>query len=330
MKCLALVFLLIFSPIIFAQDPLPSWHEGPKKAAIIRFVGETTRQGSSLFIPQDERIAVFDNDGTLWSEQPLYVQLAFAIDRIKVLAPQNPNWKSLQPFKAVLENDIETIKASGHKGLFELIAATHAGISSDEFKVIVTDWLQTARHPTSQRLYTEMVYQPMIELLSYLRRNGYKNYIVSGGGTEFMRPWTQRVYGIPPERIIGSTIKTKLIEQNDQPSIVRLPELEWLNDGPNKVLSIQKQIGKRPVIAFGNSDGDQDMLLWTTGSPRASLGGIIHHTDSEREVAYDRTSPIGKLNTALDLASEKNWLVVDMKKDWRIVFPTTSPQKKLK
>jgi phosphoglycolate phosphatase-like HAD superfamily hydrolase len=313
--------LLLFSGSALAQDPLPAWNDGPIKKAIIRFVNETTQAGSKQFIPPEERIAVFDNDGTLWSEQPIYVQLAFAIDRIKTLAPQNPQWKTQQPFKAVLENDIPTIRASGHKGLFELIAATHAGMSTEAFQVIVSDWLKTARHPVSNRPYTEMVYQPMLELLAYLKSNGYTNYIVSGGGTEFMRPWTQKAYGIPPERIIGSAIKSKFVEVNGQYRIIGLPELEWINDGPNKPLAIQRQIGKRPVIAFGNSDGDQDMLLWTTGATGPRLGGIIHHTDGAREVAYDRKSVIGKLNTALDLAPKNNWLVVDMKKDWRTIFP---------
>jgi phosphoglycolate phosphatase-like HAD superfamily hydrolase len=288
MKSIFLSLLLIFSGSTLAQDPLPAWNDGLSKKAIIRFVNETTQPDSKQFIPPEERIAVFDNDGTLWSEQPLYVQLAFAIDRIKTLAPQNPQWKTQQPFKAVLENDIPTIKASGHKGLFELIAATHAGMSTEAFQVIVSDWLKTARHPVSNRPYTEMVYQPMIELLAYLRSNGYTSYIVSGGGTEFMRPWTQKAYSIPPERIIGSTIKSKFVDVNGQYRIIGLPELEWINDGTNKPLSIQHQIGRRPVIAFGNSDGDQDMLLWTTGAPGPRLGGIIHHTDGVREVAYDR------------------------------------------
>jgi phosphoserine phosphatase len=326
MKSIFLSLLLLFSGTALAQDPLPGWNDGPSKKAIIRFVQDTTRLGSPQFIPPEERIAVFDNDGTLWSEQPLYVQLAFAIDRIKTLAPQNPQWKAQQPFKAVLENDVPTIKASGNKGLFELIAATHAGMSTEAFQVIVRDWLKTARHPVSNRPYTEMIYQPMIELLAYLRSNGYTNYIVSGGGTEFMRPWMQKAYGIPPERIIGSTIKSKFVEVNGQYRIIGLPELEWINDGPNKPLAIQHQIGRRPVIAFGNSDGDQDMLLWTTGAPGPRLGGIIHHTDGTREAAYDRKSAIGKLNTALDLAPKNNWLVVDMKKDWRTIFPAAQPK----
>lgn len=326
MKLLFLSLLFVFSGSAFAQDPLPAWNDGPAKKAIIRFIQETTQPNSTEFIPPEERIAVFDNDGTLWSEQPIYVQIAFAIDRIKALAPENPQWNTQQPFKAVLENDVQTIKASGQKGLFELIAATHAGMSTEAFQAVVSDWLKTARHPTSNRPYTEMVYQPMIELLAYLRSNGYINYIVSGGGTEFMRPWTQKAYGIPPERIIGSTIKSKFVEVNGQYRIIGLPELEWINDGPNKPLSIQHQIGRRPVIAFGNSDGDQDMLLWTTAAPGPRLGGIIHHTDGVREVAYDRRSAIGKLNTALDLAPKKNWLIVDMKTDWRMIFPETRPK----
>lgn len=326
MKLLFFSLIFIFSGNALAQDPLPAWNDGSSKQAIIRFVQETTKPGSSQFIPKEERIAVFDNDGTLWSEQPIYVQLAFTIDRVKALAPQNPQWKTQQPFKAVLENDIQTVKASGNKGLFELIAATHAGMSTEAFQVIVSEWLKIARHPVTNRPYTEMVYQPMLELLAYLKSNGYTNYIVSGGGTEFMRPWTQQAYGIPPERIIGSAIKSKFVEVNGQYRIIGLPELEWINDGPNKPLAIQHQIGRRPVIAFGNSDGDQDMLLWTTGAPGPRLGGIIHHTDSTREVAYDRQSAIGKLNTALDLAPKNNWLLVDMKKDWRTIFPAIPPK----
>jgi len=326
MKLFFLGLLFIFSGNALAQDPLPAWNDGPSKKSIIRFIQETTRAGSKQFIPPEERIAVFDNDGTLWSEQPIYVQIAFTIDRIKTLAPQNPLWKTQQPFKAVLENDIQAIKAGGQKSLFELIAATHAGMSTEAFQVIVSDWLKTARHPTSNRPYTEMIYQPMIELLAYLKANGYTNYIVSGGGTEFMRPWTQKAYGIPPERIIGSAIKSKFVEINGQYRIIGMPELQWINDGPNKPLAIQHQIGRRPVIAFGNSDGDQDMLLWTTGAQGPRLGGIIHHTDGAREVAYDRRSAIGKLNTALDLAPKHNWLVVDMKKDWRTIFPTAQPK----
>ena len=326
MKLLFFSLIFIFSGNVLAQDPLPAWNDGPSKQAIIRFVQETTKPGSSQFIPKEERIAVFDNDGTLWNEQPIYVQLAFTIDRIKALAPQNPQWKTQQPFKAVLENDIQTVKASGNKGLFQLIAATHAGMSTEAFQAIVTEWHKAARHPVTNRPYTEMVYQPMLELLAYLKSNGYTNYIVSGGGTEFMRPWTQQAYGIPPERIIGSAIKSKFVEVNGQYHIIGLPELEWINDGPNKPLAIQHQIGRRPVIAFGNSDGDQDMLLWTTGAKGPRLGGIIHHTDSTREVAYDRQSAIGKLNTALDLAPKNNWLVVDMKKDWRTIFPAIPPK----
>ena len=321
MKLFFVSLIFIFSGSALAQDPLPAWNDGPSKKAIIRFVQETTKPGSSQFIPPEERIAVFDNDGTLWSEQPIYVQIAFTIDRIKALAAQNPQWRTQQPFKAVLENDIQAIKASGNKGLFQLIAATHAGMSTEAFQAIVSEWLKTARHPVTNRPYTEMVYQPMLELLAYLKSNGYINYIVSGGGTEFMRPWTQQAYGIPPERIIGSAIKSKFVNINDQYRIIGLPEIEWINDGPNKPLAIQHQIGRRPVIAFGNSDGDQDMLLWTTGAPGPRLGGVIHHTDGTREVAYDRQSAIGKLNTALDLAPKNNWLVVDMKKDWRTIYP---------
>jgi len=305
----------------FAQSALPSWNEGPSKQAVLSFIQKTTTEGSPDFVPVAERIAVFDHDGTLWSEQPIYVQMAFTIDRIKALSPKHPEWKTTQPFQAVLEDDLKGILASGHKGLFELIAATHAGIDTETFRSLVEQWLKTARHPRTGRPYTEMVYQPMLELLAHLEARGYKTYIVSGGGVEFMRPWTEMVYGIPPERVIGSAIKTKFEIVNGQPQLIGLPEIQFIDDGVNKPIGIQQRIGRRPVMAFGNSDGDREMLLWTTAGKGPRFGMLIHHTDDVREVAYDRQSSIGRLNAALDMAPEKAWTVVDMKREWKEIFP---------
>lgn len=306
----------------FAQGVLPSWNEGPSKQAVLSFIEKTTTQGSADYIPVPERIAVFDNDGTLWSEQPIYVQIAFTFDRVKALAPQHPEWKTKQPFKAVLEDDLKGVLATGQKGLFELIAATHAGVDTDTFRTTVEQWLKTARHPRTGRPYTEMIYQPMLELLAHLEARGYKTYIVSGGGIEFMRPWTEMVYGIPPERVIGSSIKSKFEIVDGIPKIIGLPELQFIDDGPNKPIGIQERIGRRPVMAFGNSDGDREMLLWTTSGKGSRFGMLIRHTDEVREIAYDRQSHIGRLEKALDMAPEKGWVVVDMKKEWKEIFPS--------
>ena len=314
--------LLFFVAVnAFTQGLLPSWNEGPSKQAIISFIEKTTTQGSADFIPITERIAVFDNDGTLWSEQPIYVQIAFTFDRIKALAPQYPAWKTTQPFKAVLEDDLKGVLAAGQKGLFELIAATHAEVDTETFRSTVEQWLKTARHPRTGRPYTEMIYQPMLELLAHLEARGYKTYIVSGGGIEFMRPWTEMVYGIPPERVIGSSIKSKFEIVEGVPKIIGLPELQFIDDGPNKPIGIQERIGRRPVMAFGNSDGDREMLLWTTSGKGPRFGMLIRHTDDVREVAYDRDSHIGRLDKVLDMAPEKGWVVVDMKKEWKEIFP---------
>jgi phosphoserine phosphatase len=288
---------------------------------LISFIEKTTTQGSADYIPVPERIAVFDNDGTLWSEQPIYVQIAFTFDRIKALAPQYPAWKTTQPFKAVLEDDLKGVLATGQKGLFELIAATHASVDTETFRSTVEQWLKTARHPKTGRPYTEMIYQPMLELLAHLEARGYKTYIVSGGGIEFMRPWTERVYGIPPERVIGSSIKSKFEIVDGTPKIIGLPQLQFIDDGPNKPVGIQERIGRRPVMAFGNSDGDREMLLWTTAGKGPRFGMLIRHTDDVREVAYDRDSHIGRLDKVLDMAPEKGWVVVDMKKEWKEIFP---------
>ncbi|WP_425515852.1 HAD family hydrolase [Rhizobium laguerreae] len=319
---IALGAALLHATSPFAQsDPLPSWNDTASKAAIVSFVEKVTGQGSPDFVPENERIAVFDNDGTLWVEHPMYTQLAFALDRVKALAPQHPEWKETQPFKAVLEGDMKTLAASGEKGLMELIMTTHAGMTSGDFQKVVTDWLASARDPKFKRPYTELVYQPMIELLAYLRANGFKTFVVSGGGIEFMRPWAEKVYGVPPEQVIGSSIKTEFRMQDDTPTLFRLPEINFIDDKAGKPVGINQQIGRRPIAAFGNSDGDLEMLQWTTmaGGP-ARLGVLIHHTDAEREYAYDRETEFGRLDKALDAASIAGWTVVDMKADWKQVF----------
>jgi phosphoserine phosphatase len=301
-------------------DALPSWNEGATKKAITDFVSRVTAQGGSDFVPPAERIAVFDNDGTLWLEQPMYVQLAFALDRVKALAPQYPEWKDKQPFKAVLEGDMKALAAAGEHGLMELIMATHAGMTTSEFEKITAEWLASARDPRFNRPYTELVYQPMLELLAYLRVNGFKTFIVSGGGIEFMRPWTERIYGVPSEQVIGSSIKTRFEMRDGRPILFRLPEINFIDDKAGKPVGINEHIGHRPIAAFGNSDGDLEMLQWTTMGGGVRFGVIVHHTDAEREYAYDRESHFGRLDKALDAAAINNWTVVDMKRDWKRVF----------
>ncbi|NEK34360.1 HAD family hydrolase [Rhizobium leguminosarum] len=317
----AAVCLFTAASAVAQTDALPSWNNTAPKQAIISFVEKVTKPGSAEFVPEAERIAVFDNDGTLWVEHPMYTQLAFALDRVKALAPQHPEWKETQPFKAVLEGDMKALAASGEKGLVELIMTTHAGMTTTDFQKIVTNWLASARHPKFKRPYTELVYQPMIEILAYLRANGFKTFIVSGGGIELMRPWAEKVYGIPPEQVIGSSIKTEFRMQDDTPTLFRLPEVNFIDDKAGKPVGINQQIGRRPIAAFGNSDGDLQMLQWTTmaGAP-ARLGVLIHHTDEEREYAYDRDTEVGRLDKALDAASIAGWTVVDMKADWKQVF----------
>jgi len=321
MKKFAVSLLFFVTYSVCAQALLPSWNEGPSKQAVLSFIQKTTDANSSDFVPESQRIAVFDNDGTLWSEQPIYVQISFTFDRIKALADKHPEWKTQEPFKSVLEGDIKGVLASGQEGLFKLIAATHAGVTTEEFREIAQKWIKTARHPGTGRLYTGMVYQPMLELLAHLESHGYKNYIVSGGGIEFMRPWTETVYGIPPERVIGSSIKSKFEIIGGIPQIVGLPEMQFIDDKANKPIAIQERIGRRPIMAFGNSDGDFEMLLWTTAGQGPRFGMLIHHTDEVREVAYDRQSHIGRLNVALDQAPVKGWVVVDMKREWSEIFP---------
>jgi phosphoserine phosphatase len=316
----SLILLLAANVLAGSNDVLPSWIEGPTKQHIIQFVEAVTTPDRPQFVPPVERIAVFDNDGTLWAEQPMYVQLQFALDRVKTLAPQHPEWKNKQPFKAAMEGDIDTVLSGGKRALLELIMATHANNTTEEFSLIVTEWLAKARHPKTGRPYTQMVYQPMLELLSYLRANGFKTYIVSGGGIEFMRPWTERVYGIPPEQVIGSSIKTEFQIKDGSPVLVRLPELNFNDDKEGKPVAINQHIGRRPIAAFGNSDGDLQMLQWTTAGKSTRFALIVHHTDAKREWAYDRKSVVGRLDKALVEAKAKEWTIVDMRRDWKTVF----------
>ncbi|MBB3021523.1 phosphoserine phosphatase [Microvirga lupini] len=302
-------------------DPLPSWNDGSAKQAIIAFVTDVTREGSADFIPEPERIATFDNDGTLWIEQPIYVQFAFALDRVKALAPQHPEWKNTQPFKAVLEGDMATLAAAGEKGDVEIVAMTHAGMTPAEFQQTVKEWLTTAKHPRFGRRYDELVYQPMLEVIAYMRASGFKTFIVSGGGIEFMRAFAPERYGIPPSQIVGSSIVTTFERRDGRPTLFRLPKVNFVDDGPGKPVGINQHIGLRPVAAFGNSDGDLEMLQWTTDAGKRRLGVIVHHTDAEREYAYDRQSKVGRLDKALDAAALDRWTVIDMKRDWKTVFP---------
>jgi phosphoglycolate phosphatase-like HAD superfamily hydrolase len=319
---LTLVIAPISKDLAIAQttDALPSWNDGKTKQSIVAFVEKVTTQGSPDFVPPAERIATFDNDGTLWAEQPMYSQLFFALDRVKALAPKHPEWKGKEPFASLLKGDVKTALAGGDKAILEIVMATHAGMTTEEFEQTVKDWIASAKHPKTGRLYTEMVYQPMLELLAYLRSNGFKTFIVSGGGVEFMRPWTERVYGIPPEQVVGSSIKTEFELRNGKPAIIRLPEINFIDDKAGKPVGINQYIGRRPIAAFGNSDGDLQMLQWTTAGAGARFALIVHHTDAEREWAYDRKSSVGRLDKALDEAKAKGWTVVDMKNDWETVF----------
>jgi hypothetical protein len=304
-----------------AASTLLSWTDGASKTALTGFVTRVTTTGGPEFVPVPARIAVFDNDGTLWAEQPMYVQLAFALDRVKVLAPQHPEWQTTEPFKSVIAGDLKAVVAGGEHAIMQIVAASHAGTTTAEFEQIVQQWIATAKHPRTGRLYSEMVYQPMLEALTYLRANGFKTYIVSGGGVEFMRPWVERVYGIPPEQVVGSRIKMKYEVRDGVPVLARLADVDLIDDKAGKPVGIQQVIGRRPIIAFGNSDGDFEMLEWTTSAPGARLGVIIHHTDAEREWAYDRTSSVGRLARGLDEAAGRKWVLVDMKRDWAKIFP---------
>lgn len=315
--------LLVFSVLTHAQSaPLPSWNDTAQKQAIVEFVERVTTPGSPDYVPPAERIATFDNDGTLWAEQPLYFQFLYVFDRIEQLAPQYPEWKETEPFASVLRGDTKGALAGGTKGLLEMTMATHAGTSTEEFGQMVSEWLDRARHPKTGRRYTEMVYQPMLELLAYLRAKGFKTYIVSGGGIEFMRAWVESVYGIPPEQVVGSSIKTQYEVRDGRPVLMRLPEMNFFDDEAGKPVAINQHIGRRPIMAFGNSDGDFQMLEWTTAGKGARFGGLVHHTDGEREWAYDRESHIGRLDRGLDEGPGRGWTIVDMAKDWKVVFPT--------
>ncbi|MGF6395955.1 HAD family hydrolase [Pseudomonas plecoglossicida] len=316
------IALLISLPLLAqAADVLPSWHDGPSRQAIISFVDAVTQEGGEDYVPQAERIAVFDNDGTLWSEKPMFFEALFSMDEVKRLAPQHPEWKQQQPFKAVLENDHKALSESGTPGVVKLFAATHGDMSTEEFSSRVRSWLAKAVHPRSKRPYTEMVYQPMLELLDYLRSKGFRTYIVSGGEVAFMRTFTEEVYGIPPEQVIGTTFKTKFSDIDGKLSILRLPVVQQIDDGPGKPVSIDSIIGRRPILAFGNSDGDLQMLQWTMAGKGRRLAGLVHHTDAQREWAYDRQSDIGKLDKALDVATNRGWVLVDMAKEWKRVYP---------
>jgi phosphoserine phosphatase len=304
-----------------ADVVLPSWNEGDARKSIVDFVTAVTMEGSVDFVAPDERVAVFDNDGTLWTEQPMYVQLAFVLDRVKAMAPQHPEWAGKEPYKSVIAGDMKGIAAAGEKGLVELVAVTHAGMTSDEFTSIVSEWIKTARHPKFDKPYTSIIFQPMLELIDYLKDNGFKVFIVSGGGIEFMRPWAEAVYGIPPENVIGSSITTKYEVRDGTPVIMRLPEVDFIDDKEGKPIGIHKFIGRRPTAAFGNSDGDFQMLEWTTSGPGKRFGLIVHHDDADREYAYDRESHVGMLAKGLDEAPKRGWTVVSMKSDWATIFP---------
>lgn len=327
-----LAVALLFSAFVQAGDPLPSWNEGETKHAVIQFVEAVTKPGGPDFVPPEERIATFDNDGTLWVEQPLYTQLAFAQDRIKMLAPAHPEWKTNQPFKAVLENDLKALAASGNKGLVELVMTSHAGMSTSEFEQIVTDWFNTARHPRFKHHFNEMAFQPMFELLEYLRANNFKTYIVSGGGVEFMRPLTQKVYGIPPEQVIGSTIETEYQVHEGEPILMRLPKIDFIDDKAGKPVAINKFIGRRPIAAFGNSAGDREMLEWTEAGDGPRLMMLVFHDDDQREYAYGPANgmPDSKIGTfpqsLMDDAKQRGWHIISIKNDWKTVFAHESRQ----
>jgi phosphoglycolate phosphatase-like HAD superfamily hydrolase len=324
LSVLTLVSALICSNVAVGQatDLLPSWNAGNAKKSIIEFVEKVTTRGSPGFVPPEERIATFDNDGTLWAEQPMYFQLIFALDRVKALAPQHPEWKDKEPFASLLKGDVKGALAGGERAMVEIVMVTHAGMSTAEFEQIVKDWITTAKHPKTGRLYTEMVYQPMLELLAYLRANGFKTFIVSGGGIEFMRPWAEKVYGVPPEQVVGSSIKTKYEERDGKPELVRLAELNFIDDKAGKPVGINLHIGRKPIAAFGNSDGDREMLEWTQAGNGARLTMLVHHDDAEREWAYGADSKIGTFSDSLMAEAKNNgWTVISMKNDWKSVFP---------
>jgi phosphoglycolate phosphatase-like HAD superfamily hydrolase len=317
----SLLVLLLLTNAAFAADPLPSWNDTATKRAIVAFVDKVTTAGAPDFVPVAERIATFDNDGTLWSEQPLYFEFLFAIDRLRTLAAAHPEWATQEPFASLLKGDVKSALAGGTPAVTKMLTATHAGMTTDEFELIVREWIAGARHPKTGRPYTDMVYQPMLELLAYLRANGFKTFIVSGGESEFMRPWAEKVYGIPPEQVVGTGIKTRFELRDGKPALVRLPEIDFVDDNGGKPVGIHSHIGRRPIASFGNSDGDQQMLQWTTAGGGARFALLVHHTDASREWAYDRQSSVGQLDKALDEARLRGWTVVDMKADWNVIYP---------
>lgn len=328
-QCWLLASLLIFglagTAAAQAADPLPSWNDGPTKTAIVEFVEKVTKKGSPDFVPENQRIATFDNDGNLWAEQPVYFQLIYAIDQVKRMATKHPEWKTEEPFASVLKGDMKGLMASGKQGLMKILAVTHANMTAEEFQSNVSSWLKTARHPKTNRPFNEMIYQPMLELLSYLRANGFKTFIVSGGGVDFMRVFAEQAYGIPPDQVVGSSLKAKYEVRDGKPVIIKLPEINLVDDKEGKPVGIHQYIGQRPIFASGNSDGDYQMLEWTTAGDGPRFGLILHHTDAKREWAYDRDSHIGQLNKGLDDAGKKGWTVIDMQKDWKVVFPQEEP-----
>ncbi len=328
LRLLVAPFLLAsaLAPVLSAQsgkvgDPLPSWNDGAARTALITFVTQVTTSGLPTYVAPADRVATFDNDGTLWSEQPIYFQFQFALDRVKALAPQHPEWATTEPFNHLLAGDMKAFLAGGEKSLMAVMAVAHSGMTTDEFQAIVKDWFATARHPKTGLPYNKMTFQPMVEVLAYLRANGFKTFIVSGGGVEFMRAFAEEAYGIPRDQVIGSQGKLKYELRDGQPVLVKLPEVQFIDDGPGKPAGIQTCIGRRPIAAFGNSDGDREMLEWTTAGSGTRFALIVHHTDADREWAYDRQSSIGKLDAALDEAATKKWVVVDMKKDWKTIYP---------
>ena len=322
---LAVLALWFLTGLACAQTPLASWNDGPSRQAILEFVAAVTKEGGQDYVAPVDRIAVFDNDGTLWSEQPLYFQLIFALDQVKVMAPKHPEWAHEQPFKAAIEGDHQALAAAGTEGLLKIVGVTHTNMTTQDFSEEVKQWVKTARHPRFKQPYTSLIYAPMRELLDYLRGNGFKTYIVSGGEVEFMRAWAQDVYGIPPEQVIGTTFVTEFQMRDGKPVLMRTPKLDYNDDGPGKPVSINKFIGRQPIFAFGNSDGDLQMLQWTAAGSGKRFAGLVHHTDAKREWAYDRESKIGKLDKALDEATNKGWVIVDMEKEWKRIYAFETP-----